>query len=43
MINVYLKRFNTKPATNPSDHWSDALRLSKTFNEHPITFKRAYN
>lgn len=36
-----MQRFDTRPASNPAEHWSDALRLSKTFNEHPITFKRA--
>lgn len=39
--NLYLKRFDNKPAINPRDHWVDAIRLSKTFNEHPIRFKRA--
>jgi hypothetical protein len=38
---MYVKRFDNKAATNPDEHWADALRLSKTFYEHPIVFKRA--
>ena len=40
-MNMYVKRYDNKPAKNPEEHWADALRLSKTFNEHPIVFKRA--
>ncbi|CAF0848915.1 unnamed protein product [Brachionus calyciflorus] len=39
--NLYLKRFDNKPALTPRNHWVDAIRLSKTFNEHPIIFRRA--
>ncbi len=42
LANLYYNRFDNIPAKNPRDHWVDALRLSKTFNEHPITFKRRY-
>lgn len=37
---MHLKRFDEKPAMNSKDHWADALRLSRTFGEHPIIFKR---
>ncbi|RNA28972.1 hypothetical protein BpHYR1_011968 [Brachionus plicatilis] len=39
--NLYIKRFDNKPAMNPRNHWVDAIRLAKTFNEHPIIFRRA--
>ena len=39
---LYLNRINKKPALSHKEHWVDALRLSKLFNEHPITFKRPY-
>ncbi len=42
LANLYYNRFDNIPAKNSRDHWIDALRLSKTFNEHPITFKRRY-
>jgi hypothetical protein len=37
---MYLKRFDNRPAINPQEHWIDALRLSKQFSEHPITFRK---
>ena len=37
---LYLNRINRRPANTPQEHWTDAIRLSKLFNEHPITFKR---